>query len=80
MDKKRNKDYVMSGKRIHVELISPEAEREKEVAEIQATLKGARKAEMNQIICLRSFLAFALRILSAHNLWRHLARPRVRAY
>ena len=29
---------------------------------------------------LRSFLAFALRILSAHNLWRHLARPRARVY
>ena len=28
---------------------------------------------------LTSFLTFALRILSAHNLWRHLARPRARA-
>ena len=26
------------------------------------------------------FLIFALRILSAHNLWRHLARPRARAH
>ena len=31
-------------------------------------------------IILRLFLTFALRILSAHNLWRHLARPRARAY
>ena len=29
---------------------------------------------------LRWFLAFALRILSAHNLWRHLAPARARAY
>ena len=27
---------------------------------------------------LRSFLTIALRIFSAHNLWRHLARPRAR--
>ena len=29
---------------------------------------------------LRLFLTIALRILSAHNLWGHLARPRARAY
>ena len=29
---------------------------------------------------LRSFLIFALRILSAHNLWCHLARSRARTY
>ena len=29
---------------------------------------------------LRLFLTIALRILSAHNLWRHLARPRAHAY
>ena len=30
--------------------------------------------------CLRWFLTFALRILSVHNLWRHLAGSRTRAY
>ena len=29
---------------------------------------------------LRLFLTIALRILSAHNLWRHLARPRAHAH
>ena len=29
---------------------------------------------------LRSFPCFALRILTAHNLWRHLARARARAH
>ena len=29
---------------------------------------------------LRLFLTIALRILSTHNLWRHLARSRARAH
>ena len=33
-----------------------------------------------KLTSLRLFLTIALRILSAHNLWRHLARPRARAY
>ena len=31
-------------------------------------------------VALRLFLTIALRILSAHILWRHIARPRARAY
>ena len=36
------------------------------------------------VVCLssllRSFVTFAVRILSVHNLWRNLARPRARAH
>ena len=31
-------------------------------------------------LTLRSSLTFALRILFAHNLWRHVARTRARKY
>ena len=32
------------------------------------------------VFSLRSFPCFALRILTAHNLWRHFARARARAH
>ena len=32
---------------------------------------GLGKYICDSYLCLRSFLSFALRILTAHNLWRH---------
>ena len=51
------------------------------LSELASTVRLLSTSDfLNNIYLLRLFLTIALRILSAHNLWRHLARSRARAH